>query len=91
LQTLAENWIFDAVPGRDGRAAMRALRNHYQGEANLDVCATKAQQTLDTLTYTSKKNMPFETMITNLNKAYNSLKHQGQEFTDRTKIEQLAK
>ena len=91
LQTLAENWIFDAVPGRDGRAAMRALRDHYQGEANLDVRATKAQQTLDTLTYTSEKNMPFETMITNLNKAYNSLKRQGQEFTDRTKVEQLAK
>jgi len=69
LQTLAENWIFDAIPGRDGRAAMRALRDHYQGEANLDVRATKAQQTLDTLTYTSEKNMPFETMITTLNKA----------------------
>ena len=91
LQTLAENWIYDAIPGRDGRAAMRALRDHYQGEANLDVRATKAQQTLDTLTYTSEKNMPFETMITNLNKAYNSLKRQGQEFTDRTKVEQLAK
>ena len=82
LQTLAENWIFDAVPGRDGRAAMRALRDHYQGEAELDVRATKAQNILDTLTYTSEKNMPFETMITTLNKAYNSLKRQGQEFTD---------
>jgi hypothetical protein len=91
LQTLAENWIFDAVPGRDGRAAMRALRNHYQGEAELDVRATKAQNILDTLTYTSEKNMPFETMITTLNKAYNSLKRQGQEFTDRSKVEQLAK
>ena len=91
LQTLAENWIFDAVPGRDGRAAMRALRNHYQGEAELDVHATKAQQILDTLTYTSEKNMPFETMVTTLNKAYNSLKRQGQEFTDRSKVEQLAK
>jgi len=91
LQTLAENWIFDAVPGRDGRAAMRALRDHYQGEAELDVRATKAQQILDTLTYTSEKNMPFETMITTLNKAYNSLKRQGQEFTDRSKVEQLAK
>ncbi len=81
LQTLAENWIFDAVPGRDGRA----------GEAELDVRATKAQNILDTLTYTSKKNMPFETMITTLNKAYNLLKRQGQEFTDRSKVEQLAK
>ena len=54
LLTLAEDWIFDAVPGRDGRAAMRALHNHYQGEAELDVHATKAQNILDTLTYTSK-------------------------------------
>ena len=57
LQTLAENWIFDAVPGRDGRAAMRALRDHYQGEAELDVRATKAQQILDTMSYTSEKNI----------------------------------
>ncbi len=70
---------------------MRALRNHYQGKAELDVCATKAQNILDTLTYMSEKNMPFETMITTLNKAYNSLKCQGQEFTDRSKVEQLAK
>jgi hypothetical protein len=91
LQTLAETWIYDAVAGRDGRLAMRSLRSHYEGEAELDVRATKAQQTLDTLTYTSEKNMPFEKMITMLNKAYNVLKKQGQEFTDKSKVEQLVK
>ena len=91
LQTPAETWIFDAVAGRDGRGAMRALRNHYEGEAELDVRATKAQQTLDTITYTSERNMPFEQMITTLNKSYNVLKKQGQEFTDKSKVEQLAK
>jgi hypothetical protein len=35
--------------------------------------------------------MPFETMIRNLNKAYNSLKRQDQEFTDQSKDEKLAK
>jgi hypothetical protein len=35
--------------------------------------------------------MAFETMITRLNKAYNMLKKHGQEFTDRSKVEQLAK
>jgi len=91
LQTPAETWIFDAVAGRDGRAAMEALRLHYEGDAELDVRATKAQQTLDTLTYSSERNMPFETMVTTLNKAYNTLKKQGQEFTDRSKVEQLSK
>jgi hypothetical protein len=35
--------------------------------------------------------MTFEAMITKLAKAYNALKRQGQEFTERSKVEQLAK
>ena len=91
VHTQAETWIYDHVPGRDGRGAMRALRNHYEGEAELDVQASKAQYILDTLVYTNERNMTFEAMITKLNKAYNALKRQGQEFTERSKVEQLAK
>ena len=91
VHTQAETWIYDHVPGRDGRGAMRALRNHYEGEAELDVQASKAQQVLDTLVYTNEKTMTFEAMITKLNKAYNALKRQGQEFTEKSKVEQLAK
>jgi len=83
-------WIYDYVPGREGCGAMRAHRNYYEGEAELDVRATKAQQILNTLTYTNEKVMSFEVMITKLNKAYNALKRQGQEYTDKTKVEQLA-
>lgn len=90
VHTPAETWIYDHVPGRDGRGAMKALRDHYEGEAELDVRATKAQQTLNTLVYTNEKTLAFEVMITKLNKAYNALKRQGQEFTDKTKVEQLA-
>ncbi len=57
----------------------------------MDVQASKAQQVLDTLVYTNKKTMTFEAMITKLNKAYNALKRQGQEFTEKSKVEQLAK
>lgn len=91
VQTPAETWIFDAAAARNGRAAMTALRLHYEGEAELDIRATKAQQELDTLVYTNERAMPFETLITRLNKAYNVLKKQGQEFTDKSKVEQLAK
>ena len=90
VHTPAETWIYDHVAGRDGRGAMRALRDHYEGEAELDVRATKAQQTLNTLVYTNKKTLAFEVMITKLNKAYNALKRQAQEFTNKTKVEQLA-
>jgi len=90
VHTPAETWIYDYVPGRDGRGAMRALCNHYEGEAELDVRATKAQQVLNTLTYTNEKVMSFEVMITKLDKAYNALKRQGQEYTDKTKVEKLA-
>jgi hypothetical protein len=91
VHSQAETWIYDHVPGRDGRGAMQALRNHYEGEAELDVQASKAQQVLDTLVYTNEKQMTFEAMIMKLNKAYNALKRQGQEFTERSKVEQLAK
>jgi hypothetical protein len=43
------------------------------------------------LVYTNKKHMTFEAMITKLNKAYNALKRQWQEFTEKSKVEQLAK
>jgi len=91
VHTQAETWIFDHVPGRNGRGAMQALRNHYEGDAELDVQASKAQHVLDTLVYTNERHMTFEAMITKLNKAYNALKRQGQEFTEKSKVEQLAK
>ena len=45
---------------------MKALCNHYEGEAELDVQASKAQQILDTLVYTNEKQMTFEAMITKI-------------------------
>ena len=51
VHTQAETWLYDNVPGRDGCGAMRALCNHYEDEAELDVNASKAQQLLDTLVY----------------------------------------
>ena len=66
VHSQAETWIYDHVPGRDGRGAMQALRSHYEGEAELDVQASKAQQVLDTLVYTNEKQMTFEAMITKL-------------------------
>ncbi len=41
--------------------------------------------------YTNERTLAFETMITRLNKAYNVRKKHGQEFTDKSKVGQLAK
>ncbi len=49
---------------------MQALRGHFEGEAELDVRAAKAQQFLDTLQYTNEKTMPFEQVVTKLNWSY---------------------
>ena len=57
----------------------------------MDVQASKVQQVLDTLVYTNERQMTFEAMITKLNKAYNALKRQGQEFTEKSMVKQLAK
>ncbi len=70
---------------------MQALRLHYEGEAELDIRTTKAQQDLDTLVYTKERAMTFETLITRLNKAYNVLKKHGQDFTDKSKVNALAR
>ena len=64
---------------------------YYEGEAELNVCATKAQQDLDILVYTNKHTMTFKAMITWLNKAYIILKKHGQDYMDKFKVEQLAK
>lgn len=92
VHSQAKTWIYDHVPGRDGHGAMQeALHNHYEGGAELDVQALKAQQVLDMLVYSNEKLMMFKAMITKLNKAYNALKWQRQEFTEKSKVEQLAK
>jgi hypothetical protein len=91
VHTEVKTWIYDHVPGRNGRGAMQALCNHYEGDAELDIQASKAQNVLDTLVYTNEKHTTFEAMITKLNKAYNALKRQGQEFMEKSKVEQLAK
>jgi hypothetical protein len=87
----AKTWIFDAVGARNGRVAMAALYLHYEGEAKLNVHATKVQQELNTLVYTNKCTMAYKTLVTRLNEAYNVLKNHGQQFTDKSKVEQLAK
>jgi hypothetical protein len=91
VHTQAETWFYNHVPGRVGHGAMRALHNHYEGEVELDVQVSNAQQTLDTLVYTNKRIMTFEVMITKLNKAYYALTQQGQEFTEKSKVKLLAK
>ena len=40
----AETWIYNHVPGRNGCEALQAHQNHYEGEAELDVQALKAQK-----------------------------------------------
>ena len=70
---------------------MLVLWAYYEGEAELNVCATKAQQDLDILVYTNKHTMTFKAMITWLNKAYIILKKHGQDYMDKSKVEQLAK
>ena len=91
VQTVARSWIHDAIAARDGLESMLMLRAHYKGEAKLDVLTTKAQQDLDTLVYTNKPTVTFKAMITRLNKAYIILKKHGQDYTDKSKVEQLAK
>ncbi len=46
IQTAAETWIYNHISGRDGHGAMQALWNHYEGEAKLDVWASKPNRCL---------------------------------------------
>ena len=87
----ATNWISDVIKRRqDGRAAMLALRAHYDGADGRYKRKTQATTALSVLHYSHEHSMPFSTFASRTKKAYDTLSVcDPPGILDRTQVEQL--
>ena len=87
----ATNWISDRIKRRqDGRAAMQALRDHYDGTDGRYKRKTQATAALQVLHYSHEHSMPFSTFASRMKKAYDTLAVcDPPGVSDRTQVEQL--
>ena len=68
---------------------MLALREHYDGPAEVDRRIALARQQIRELFYRSEQSFPFESYITKLNGAFQVLAECGEEQSERSKVDQL--
>ena len=87
----ATNWISDVIKRRqDGRAAMLALRAHYDGADGRYKRKTQATTALSVLHYSHEHSMPFSTFASRMKKAYDTLSVcDPPGISNRTQVEQL--
>ena len=87
----ATNWISDQIKRRqNGRAAMEALRAHYDGTDGRYKRKTQATAALSVLHYSHEHAMPFSTFASRMKKAYDTLAVcDPPGVSDRTQVEQL--
>jgi hypothetical protein len=74
---------------RDGRGAMLALCSHFDSPAETHTRIQKHLNRIQDLKYTNECQMPFNTMITQLNESYQFMMKQGQTYMDTTKVDDL--
>jgi hypothetical protein len=77
------------VLARDGHGAMLALRSHFNGAAETHTRTQKHLNRIQDLKYMNKHQMPYDTMITQLNESYQFMMKQGQTYMDTTKVDDL--
>ena len=70
----ATNWISSTLKRtQNGRAAMQALRDHYDGTDGRYKRKTQAAATLEVLHYSHEHAMPFQTFSSKMKKAFDTL------------------
>ena len=91
LNTPAWTYVNAFKTTLDGRAAMTALRNHYDGDASNNKKLVKYQNIVAHSEYHSERTATWETISTNLVRAYQWLElRKGQTYTDEVKVMKLA-
>ena len=71
LNTLAYTYVEKYKHQLDGRLAMQALRNHYNGDASRNKKLTKYQGIISNIEYTNERTASWVSQITKLIEAYN--------------------
>ena len=69
LKMPAFTWVEALTLARDGHSAMLALRSHFDGPAETHTRTQKHLSRIRYLKYTNEHQMPFNTMIMQLNES----------------------
>jgi hypothetical protein len=70
LNTNAFAWIRPFDQGEDGRGAVAAMREHYDGPGETAKKLAKAEAALRTIHYRNEQSMTFESYVNKLNEIY---------------------
>lgn len=90
LGTLAYTDVENFKHQLDGRAAMLALRDHYDGDASTNKKLTKYQGIISNIEYSNEQTASWESQLTKLIESYNWLQSRArQSFTDDIKVIKL--
>lgn len=87
--TPAWTWISKYEGKKDGRAAMKALRDHYDGPGEVEKRISYAKRELETAHYRSEKVFTFEKYVTKLSEAFQILDENGIPKVEREKVDTL--
>ena len=91
LNTPAQTYVDAYKTTLDGRAAMIALRDHYDGDASNNKKLVKYQNTIAHLEYHSERTATWEFVSNSLLKAYQWMElRKGQTYTQDIKVMKLA-
>ena len=87
--TPAWTWISKYEGRKDGRAAMKALRDHYDGPGEVEKRISYAKRELETAHYKSERVFTFERYVTKLSEAFQILEENGIPKVEREKVDLL--
>ena len=90
LSTSGFPW-FEQAPDGDGRAAFKALTDHYKGPAHQNLLAAEADAILETLHWKNEFVCPFDTYLTNLTKVFKSKQDANEEVPETMKVKEMLK
>ena len=90
ISTSGFPWFKQALDG-DGRAAFKALTDHYKGPAHQNLSAAEADAILETLHWKNEFIYPFDTYLTNLTKVFKSKQDANEEVPETMKVKEMLK
>ena len=82
---------FEQAPDGDGRAAFKALTDHYKGPAHQNLSAAEADAILETFHWKNEFVYPFDTYLTNLTKVFKSKQDASEEVPETMKVKEMLK
>lgn len=82
-------WIRRFEATKDGRQAMITLRSHCEGNDYVELRITEADRIIRDAHYNNERAYPFESYVTQLQKAYTIYEQTNQPWPDRQKVKRM--